>query len=210
MTGNPSSVRDPGHQVCGRLIRLARGTGVTAESSPNSNLSNRRCVNAVCQQGHIASGRSPREAGVSIASAVDLLFSPDTAVAGRQHGGLTGSLRRGLPPRSSPGGRIHHVLIHRPPSRRKWHSEATPRLRLQGRRRHVVVGSPPDHRRPDLLLPVRPRAGHRPGAGQPRLLRQGHRHLQEPVGQPARGRAGRRGAVPLAQRHPDHAGRLLG
>ena len=77
-------------------------------------------------------------------------------------------------------------------------------------RRHVVVGGAPHHRRPGLLLPVRPRAGHRAGPGLARGLRRGHRDLQEPDRQPARGRPGRRRAVPRAQRPAGHRDRLLG
>ena len=76
-------------------------------------------------------------------------------------------------------------------------------------RGHVVVGGSPHHRRPDLLLPVRPRPRHRAGPGLARGLRHGHRHVQEPDRQPDGGRAGRRGALPRAQRPADHRGRLL-
>ena len=73
----------------------------------------------------------------------------------------------------------------------------------------MVLGGPPHHRRADVLLPVRARARHRAGAGLPRVLRPGHRHLQEPVRQPDGDRAGRRGAVPRAERPADHRHRLL-
>ena len=104
-----------------------------------------------------------------------------------------------------------HRHVARRPSRRRpgVGAHAPRRVAVPRPRGHVVLGRPPHHRRADLLLPVRARARHRAGAGLARVLRQGHRHLQEPVRQPHGDRAGRRGAVPRAQRPPDHRRRLL-
>ena len=50
----------------------------------------------------------------------------------------------------------------------------------------------------DLLLPLRPRAGHRAGAGVAGRLQRRHRHLQDPDRRPARGRPGRGDPLPRA------------
>src|SRR6478609_10347891 len=72
-------------------------------------------------------------------------------------------------PPSMPEVENDHVQPHCIRLRRAG-AETAPRLGLPRRRRNVVVGRAPHHRRADLLLSVRPRAGHRPGAGVARGL----------------------------------------